>query len=302
MTLAERLAAARARLVGAGISSQESTNDAELLARHALGWDRARLVASLRDPAPGNLDPAYETLIDRRARREPASQIIGVREFWGLDFEVGPDVLTPRPETELIVQAALDLSKTLTESDQPVIVDVGTGTGCIAIALATELPQARFVASDASLAALTIARRNAALHHVGDRIAFRHTDWIPPENDVEMIVSNPPYIPAGAHPSLPPEVRDHEPGVALFGGDDGLDFYRQLLDSAGDLVNGGWLIVEVGYGQADTIRELVAERRPLENRDHDWEAGKSYVDLQGIERVLTFRAVHEETIIEDQEP
>ena len=293
MTLAERLAAARARLIDAGISSQESANDAELLARHALGWDRARLVTSLRDAVPDNLDPAYETLIDRRAAREPASQIIGVREFWGLDFEVGPDVLTPRPETELIVQAALDLSNTLAASDRPVIVDIGTGTGCIAIALATELPQARFVASDASLAALTIARRNAARHHVGDRIAFRHTEVIPPENDVEMIVSNPPYIPAGAHPSLPPEVRDHEPGVALFGGDDGFVFYRQLLDSPGALVNGGWLIVEVGYGQADAIRDLVTERGALDHHSHEWEAGKSYVDLQGIERVLTFRAVHD---------
>ena len=134
MTLAERLATARARLIDAGISSQESANDAELLARHALGWDRARLITSLRDTVPDNLDPAYETLIGRRATREPASQIIGVREFWGLEFEVGPDVLTPRPETELIVQAALDLSKTLAASDQPVIVDIGTGTGCIAIA------------------------------------------------------------------------------------------------------------------------------------------------------------------------
>ena len=302
MTLAERLASARARLAAAGISSQEAANDAELLARHALGWDRARLVTSLRDPVPERLDPTYESLIGRRATREPASQIIGVREFWGLDFEVGPDVLTPRPETELIVQAAVDLWKTLSPSEHPVIVDVGTGSGCIAVALATELPQARFVASDASAAALTIARRNAARHHVGDRITFRHTHDIPPESDVEMIVSNPPYIPAGARPSLPPEVRDHEPSVALFGGDDGFDFYRQLLNSSGDLVDGGWLIIEVGYGQADAVRAVVAERRSLENHDHDWEAGASYVDLQGIERVLTFRAVHEETIIEHEEP
>jgi len=302
MTLAERLAAARTRLGAAGISSQEAANDAELLARHALGWARARLISSLRDPVPAHLDPAYAQLIDRRAAREPASQIVGVREFWGLDFEVGPDVLTPRPETELVVQAALDLSKTLPPSDHTVIVDVGTGTGCIAIALATELPAARFIASDASLEALTIARRNAARNGVAERIAFLHTSIIPPENDVEMIVSNPPYIPQDARPSLPPEVRDHEPGVALFGGDDGLDFYRRLLATPGDLVDGGWLIVEVGYGQADAVRELVTKRRSLENRDHDWEGGKSYVDLQGIERVLTFRAVHQMDIIEDEEP
>jgi len=300
MTLAERLVAARARLAAAGISSHEAANDAELLARHALGWDRARLITSLRDSVPDNLDPAYETLIDRRATREPASQIIGVREFWGLEFEVGPDVLTPRPETELVVQAAIDLSATF-ETEQPIIVDVGTGTGCIAVALATELSDARFIASDASVEALTIARRNAARHGVSDRIAFLHSSIVPPESEVEMIVSNPPYIPAGARPSLPPEVRDHEPGVALFGGDDGLEFYRRLLKRPGALVNGGWLIVEVGYGQADAVRELVAERRSVDPH-HDWEAGKTYVDLQGIARVLTFRAVHEEIVIEDEEP
>ena len=122
MTLAERLTAARARLSVAGISSQEAANDAELLALHALGWDRARLIASMRDAAPPELDPAYDQLIARRATREPASQIIGLREFWGLDFEVGPHVLTPRPETELVVRAALDASMLF--SEPPVIVDV----------------------------------------------------------------------------------------------------------------------------------------------------------------------------------
>ena len=293
MTLAERLAAARATLTAAGISSHEAANDAELLARHALGWDRARLVTSLRDPVPPHLDPAYDELIARRAAREPSSQIIGVREFWGLEFEVSSDVLTPRPETELVVQAALDVYTRETFRSTPVIVDVGTGSGCIAVALATELPDARFIASDASLAALTIARRNAARHGVAGRIAFLHTSIIPPENDVDILVSNPPYVVDAARRSLPPEVRDHEPGIALFGGADGLDFYRRLLEHPGDLVDGGWLIVEVGYDQADAVRDLAASGFWRRSDIHFWHAGSSYHDLQGLERVLTFQARHE---------
>ena len=300
-SIAERLAAARATLTAAGISSQEAANDAELLARHALGWDRARLVTSLRDPVPPQLDPAYDELIARRAAREPSSQIIGVREFWGLEFEVSSDVLTPRPETELVVQAALDVYTRETFRSTPVIVDVGTGSGCIAVALATELPDARFIASDASPAALTVARRNARRHGVGDRIAFLHTAMIPPENDVDIIVSNPPYILDAARGSLPPEVRDHEPPIALFGGPDGLDFYRRLLSSAGDLVGGGWLIVEVSYDQADPIRGLADSRFWPFADMYFWEPGSSYRDLQDIERVLTFRAVHNPRVSEDEE-
>ncbi|HWK12436.1 MAG TPA: peptide chain release factor N(5)-glutamine methyltransferase [Vicinamibacterales bacterium] len=301
MTLAERLAAARATLTAAGISSAEAANDAELLARRALRWDRARLIASLRDSVPPDLDPAYAALIARRATREPASQIIGVREFWGLDFEVTRDVLTPRPETELVVQAALDIYTHAYAHEPathpPIIVDVGTGTGCIAIALATELQGARFIASDVSSKALAIARRNASRHGVADRIAFRHTAGVP-ENDVDIIVSNPPYVPAAAERSLPPEVRDYEPAVALFGGDDGLRFYRMLLESAGDLTDAGWLVVEVGYDQGDAVRELAASRFWPDADIHFWQPGRSYRDLQGIERVLTFQACHDTRVKE----
>jgi release factor glutamine methyltransferase len=219
------------------------------------------------------------------------SQIAGIREFWGLDFEVSRDVLTPRPETELVVQTALDLWPTIDSSpdSKQIVVDIGTGSGCIAIALATELRDARFIASDASLAALKLARRNAARHGVGDRIAFLHTALVPPENDVDMIVCNPPYIPLAARSSLPPEVRDYEPAIALFGGPDGLDVYRLLLSQTpGGLTEGGWLIVEVGYDQANAVRALADPRR--------WETGRSCRDLQGIERVLTFRAVRYSSI------
>ena len=290
MTLAERLADARARLIAAGIASEEAGHDAELLSRHALQWDRARLIAALRDPVPATLDPRFEMLIARRALREPASQIIGIREFWGLDFEISRDVLTPRPETELVVRAALDIHAREAFTHKPVIVDVGTGSGCIAIALATELPDADFIASDTSLAALTVARRNAARHDLERRIAFVHSSYMPPQNNADIIVSNPPYVPDKAQPALPAEVRDYEPSVALFGGSDGLDCFRRLLRDPGDLSAGGWLVVEVGYDQGDAVRALAASRIREAGDRCSWEPGPTYDDLQGIERVLTFKA------------
>jgi release factor glutamine methyltransferase len=289
MTVAKRVAGARAALVEGGVPADEAAGDAEVLARHVLGWDLASYVARRREPVPADFEARFEPLLQRRLTREPVSQIVGHREFWGLDFEVTRDVLTPRPETELVVQAALDLAGSLS-SNQPIIVDVGTGSGCIAVALATELAHARFIASDASLAALTIARRNAARHHVSERIAFLHSTLVPPEEDVDLIVSNPPYVPAAARPSLPPEVRDFEPPEALFGGADGLDYYRRLLEHPGALTNGGWIIVEVGYDQGAAVRELAASGFWPDADFHRWERGRSYDDLQGIERVLTFRA------------
>jgi release factor glutamine methyltransferase len=247
---------------------------------------------------PADLDPAYTALLDRRLQREPASQIVGVKEFWGLEFEVSRDVLTPRPETELVVEAALDVVRgsssgsRLPETANPVIVDIGTGSGAIAIALATELPDAHIIASDISLAALTVARRNARRHGVESRIAFLHSGIIPPGNDVDIIVSNPPYIRAAAAVSLPPEVRDYEPGVALFGGEDGLDFYRALLEHPQDLTDGGFLIVEVSYDQASAVGELAAAGLWGDADRYSWEPRRTYHDLQGIERVLTFQVRH----------
>src|SRR5262249_52135784 len=158
------------------------------------------------------------------------------------------------------------------ETWPPIIIDIGTGSGCIAIALATELPEAWFVASDASLPALEVARRNAARHGVSGRIAFYHTDYIPPENDVEIIVSNPPYVPRRDRDSLAPEVREYEPDMALFGGDDGLDFYRLLFGHDGDVTENGRMIVEVGYDQAHQVKKLANPRF--------WTFERSYRDLQ----------------------
>jgi release factor glutamine methyltransferase len=183
-----------------------------------------------------------------------------------------------------VVQAALDLYRRLPETGTPpIIADIGTGSGCIAVALAIELPGAHLIASDASLAALTVARHNAARHGVDRRIAFRHTDVIPPENDIEMIVCNPPYIPLADRHTLPVEVREYEPHLALFGGADGLDFYRRLFEHPGDVTEDGWVIVEVGYDQAGRVKALA-------NPGY-WVFERSYSDVQGYERVLAFRAM-----------
>lgn len=287
VTVAEAVAAARDVLVAGGIPSEEAPGDAEVLARHALGWDLARYAAERRDPASSHFVERYQALIGRRLTREPVSQIVGHREFWGLDFEVTRDVLTPRPETELIVQAILDVWPDVRrKTASPMVVDVGTGSGCIAIALATELPDARFIASDASLSALAVARRNAARHGVSERIAFLHSALIPPENDFEIAVTNPPYIPRSERGNLPPEVLDYEPEMALFGGEDGLDVYRRLFGQLpGHLRQGGCLVVEVGYDQANAVTALADPSM--------WALERIYRDLQGIERVLTFRILRD---------
>jgi release factor glutamine methyltransferase len=285
-SVAGAIADARDVLLAAGVPANEAAGDAEVLARHVLGWDLTQFTLGRTDPLPEDFESAFATLILRRARREPVSQIVGHREFWGLDFEVTRDVLTPRPETELVVQAALDVCALREHLGvwPPIIVDIGTGSGCIAIALATELPDAMFVASDASLAALEVARRNAARHGVGRRIAFRHTDDIPPENDVEIIVANPPYVAERDRGSLAPEVREHEPDLALFGGEDGLDFHRLLFRNVpGDLCENGRMIVEVGYDQAPQVKAMANPRF--------WSFERAYRDLQGVERVLVFKSL-----------
>ena len=188
---------ARERLLAGGVPADEAPGDAEVLARHALGWDLTRLRVGRGEAAPPDFADRYDTLIARRLTREPVSHIVGQREFWGLDFEVTRDVLTPRPETELVVQAALDVC---THAAPRSSARRSSSTSAPA-AGASRSPgegiarRRVFIASDVSLAALTVARRNAARHGVGHRIAFVHSESIPPSDDVEIVVSNPPYIP-----------------------------------------------------------------------------------------------------------
>jgi release factor glutamine methyltransferase len=273
-SLQDQVAEARRALVDAGIPAEGARLDAEVLARHVLGWDRAALLARGREPGPADFGPRFEALVARRAAREPVAMIVGQREFWGLDFEVTPDVLIPRPETEFIVEVALEQAR---RSAVGRLVDVGTGSGCLSVALALELPQARVVATDVSDRALTVARRNAARHRVDGRIAFVRTDLLAGVGiQADLIVSNPPYVPSGA--SLQPEVGRHEPAQALFGGGDGLDVMRRLLAAAPrNLAPGGHLVVEFGDGQEADFRVLCEETgwRVVDVRD----------DLQGIPRV-----------------
>ena len=280
MTLAERIAWATDLLRRASVPATEAPGDAEVLARHVLGWDLARLVAERREPPPDGFDDHYIPLIERRSRREPVSQIVGHREFWGREFLVTADVLTPRPETELIVEEALGA---FPAREANVIADVGTGSGCLAITLALEFPRAEVLATDISEGALVVARHNARRHGVHSRVVFMHTDLLPPTGrDIDLLVSNPPYVPTSQRGALPPEVRDFEPEVALFAGADGTDIYPRLVREARrEIRPDGVAILEVGYDQADTVSGMAAAA--------GWTVVKVRRDLENIPRTLVLK-------------
>jgi release factor glutamine methyltransferase len=207
---------------------QNPALDAEVLARHVLGWDRARWVADSRDAPPAGFAPAFSSAIDRRARGEPIAYITGTREFWGLDFEVTPAVLIPRPETETLVEQAPKLIDA--RGAGPVrVADVGTGSGCVAVALAHSRPSVTVAATDISDEALDVARRNAVRHGVADRVTFRCARVLDGVGPVDLVVSNPPYIGHQDEASVMKDVLDFEPHRALFSGNDGLDVIRELL-------------------------------------------------------------------------
>lgn len=276
-TIHQRVAHARARLLAAGISRDEADRDARLLARWVLGWDASRFWTAANEDASANFNAEYDVLVDRREAREPVAYITGRQEFWGLSFDVSPAVLIPRPETELIVETVLECLPNRAVSLN--IADVGTGCGCLAVALASELPNAQIAATDLSAVALEIARRNASHHGVSNRIEFERTNLLTGlEREFHLIVANPPYVPEDQRPGLQPEVRDHEPATALFAGDSGLAVIRRLLEEAvACLKTGGLLIFEFGFGQADAVRALIARTPGL----HELEIK---MDLQGIPR------------------
>ncbi|HXG56574.1 MAG TPA: peptide chain release factor N(5)-glutamine methyltransferase [Vicinamibacterales bacterium] len=271
----DAIAAARHTLVRSGVAAAEARVDAEVLARHVLGWDRARLLTNGRDPAPPNFQDAFDALLRRRGAREPVAQILGRREFWGLDFDLTPDVLIPRPETEILVEEAIDFA-----GGHPcrLVIDVGTGSGCIAVAVAHALPVTRVIAIDASLPALDVARRNVTNHDVADRITCRHGDVLAGVSETaDLILSNPPYVPDADAATMQAEVVRFEPHAALFGGADGLDIMRRLMRQAPTrLASGGRLVVEFGFGQEAGVRALAGKS--------GWEILRIREDLQGIPR------------------
>lgn len=264
---------------------------AELLLMKVLGCDRTWLYAHPEEQLSGEHRAAYAQLLSRRCAGEPTQYLIGRQEFWGRDFEIGPGVLIPRPETEHVVEVALEMLGPPREAEQFRIADVGTGSGCLAITLALALPHSTVVATDISETALGYARRNAEKHAVAHRIEFLRCNLLDPLLAVpgaghtapfDLIVSNPPYIARNEAAALPREIRAHEPPEALFGGELGHELYGPLIDqSANVLRHSGLLVLELGYNSSPRVRSLLDSP--------SWVDVRLTKDLAGIRRVIAAR-------------
>ncbi len=262
---------------------------AEILLAHALGCERIHLYTRFEQVPDDAAVDRFRTLVKDAATGRPIAYLTGVKEFFSLPFEVTPDVLIPRPETEVLVERTVDLVRKQ-GPPEAAILDLGTGSGCIAVSLARHLPQSRVFASDVSAAALAVAGRNAERHGVADRVELRgghlFEPWRAPLADgstasFDLIVSNPPYVRTD-DPNLARNVRDFEPHVALFAGENGLAVIRALAADAGRWLRpGGHLLMEVAYDQAPAVRDLLAGR--------DWQAIVTYRDPAGHERVVHAR-------------
>lgn len=269
---------AAARLREASIESAET--DARLLLLHAAKIDAAKLIALDAEEAASDLLKNYERLLVRRISGEPVARIVGEKEFWSLRFALGSETLVPRPETETIVEAALagieDRKRSLR------ILDLGTGTGAILAALLTELPNAVGVAVDKSEVALRVARENFRNLSLDSRVSYICGDWMSAiDGTFELVVSNPPYISSKELALLSPEVRDHDPRLALEAGAEGLDAYRAIVDQlAGRLAESGKAVLELGQGQEEAVSRLTVATGKLEV------AGPARKDLAGIPRAL----------------
>ena len=289
MTIDQAIQEGAGRLLNRQVDEHRRT--AALLLGHILGLDRAQLFIRSNEQLNESSYCQYFSLIDRRASGEPLQYITGHQEFFGLDFLVTPDVLIPRPETELLVERVIALASD-SQSATPLIVDIGTGSGCIAIATAAHVPSAAIIAIDISPASLVVARKNAELHSLQDRIEFIEGDLFAPllnrglEGAIDFVASNPPYVAEVNTDSLQREVRDWEPPAALYGGEAGLCFYDRLLAQSRSFVGaGGYLVCEIGYGQLDAVSHMI---------DHEaWELVDIRADLQGIPRTLTIRRISE---------
>jgi len=282
VTLREAIVGAASRLAGQEDLRADAQRDAELLLLHVLGASRTVLFTDGGRALGERELVEYEALVARRLRGEPIQYIVGEQEFYGLALKVTPAVLIPRPETELLVEAVLGR----VPADCAMrIVDVGTGSGAIAIAIAKHLPFAEVTGVDLSAAALAVARENAARHGLGERIRFVESDLLAAvsgEREVfDAVLSNPPYVPDSDSESLHRQVREYEPEGALFAGADGLEVYRRLIPQAARALRpGGLLAMEFGYGQRGALAELLRE----------WDAVEFLDDLQGVARVALAQA------------
>jgi release factor glutamine methyltransferase len=276
MNVADAITFATEALRTAG--TPEPARDAKVLLAHSLGRQKTFLIAYPEFELTDEQQARFGAVIERRAGREPLQHILGRQEFYGRDFRVSPDVLIPRPETEAIVELAVGF---LADRPEPRFLDIGTGSGCIAVSVAAELPAARGVATDISPAALAVARENADKHGVADRVSFIESDLLGPavEGEFDLIASNPPYIPLEEFRGLEPEVREFEPRSALTDEGDGLAIIRKIITTAPHhLKPGGRLLIEIGFGQSESVSAMID--RAI------WPEAAFHNDLQGIPRIL----------------
>ena len=256
--------------------------NAELLMMFALGCDRAYLYAHPERPLTPEDQSRYDEVIRERARGCPTQYITGHQEFWGLDLIVSPAVLIPRPETEHVVETVLALVRQSHPEEKLRLIDVGTGSGCIALALASELPRADIHASDISEEALEMARINAARLRLGHQVQFRRSDLLSvyAGEQFDFVVSNPPYVGETEADKVQKQVREFEPKIAVFSGQDGMDIYKRFIPQAHAVLNpGGWLVMEIGFSTEEKVKALLT----------DWMEVQTTADLQGIPRVVAAR-------------
>lgn len=279
LSVADALKTAVQRLAAAHCETPQL--DAEILLAHTLNQTRTWLLSYPQAQLAAEQSQAFWHTIERRAAREPVAYITGHKEFFALDFAVSPAVLIPRPETELLVETALQLAAAW---PQPTLADVGAGSGCIAVALASRLPRAQITAIDISAAALAVARHNAQQHSVAERITFLPGDLLAPlPHPVDLIASNPPYVSQPQLAATAPEVQQFEPRLALDGGPAGLDIIERLLAQAPKkLKPGGALLVEIGFDQGAAVKKLAQSYFP---------GAEVHIkpDLAGLDRLLVVR-------------
>ena len=260
--------------------------DAEVLLAAARRCERIALYTAFEEVVPDDVRAAFRDLVKRRAAGTPVAYLVGKKEFYSLSFRVTPDVLIPRPETEHLVVAAVDLLAALPPNAQPLVADVGTGSGAIAVALAKHAASANITATDISAAALDVARQNAADHGVGERIEFLETDLLeklPAKRQLDLVVSNPPYIGLQEEATLAPQVRDHEPRLALFAGPNGTEIIARLIPQAAErLKGGGYLLMEVSPLIAAAVLNLAVQSQ-------FFEPAVILKDLAGLARVVQAR-------------
>lgn len=280
-TLSGLIAQAKRRFAEAGLSTPST--DARILISGLLGLSLSQVMLRGADTVPPEARGQIHEAIERRVRREPVYRILGHREFYGLDLQLSPATLEPRPDTEILVDHVLPhLRRIIAENGRARILDLGTGTGAIALALLKECPQAVAVGSDISLDALSIARSNAHVNGVVDRFETVQSAWFESVSGIfDIIVSNPPYIPTAVVADLEPEVRNYDPAAALDGGEDGLDAYRAIAKKASEFIRtGGIVAVEIGYDQKDVVAYVFGKAGFFLV-----EAGRDY---GGNDRVLLF--------------